>query len=378
MSKYLICLKNYLFRREENLMQVKKLPVAVPAIIGLHYHAFSLTPIFCNKKYLPWFYSHYIQVYCTNDFSEVNGSPWFNFVSIDLWDNGIPFLSNNHLLDLRTIKDNKIDVVKLITGYIDRGWYTDAEVDDFYIPFRFAYQKKKKPHDILIFGYDLNNKCFDTAGFNTQNEFAYEKLSFDDFEKAFLNNNSTMVDLDNGGTNCLRFFKTIEGIECDFDPILLAQLLEDYLNSADTTEKFRMFRQPSKKRVYGIETYQFFKEYFHLLLNKEIKFDIRPIQLLWEHKKCMLLRIKYMSENNIISPYSSIYDDYVDIEQKVLSARNLMIKYNMTNEKKVVMTIIDIIDEIKNKEQVILTSLLKELPQKQLALAENIKSDTVG
>jgi FixJ family two-component response regulator len=50
----------------------------------------------------------------------------------------------------------------------------------------------------------------------------------------------------------------------------------------------------------------------------------------------------------------------------------------MTNEKKVVMTIIDIIDEIKNKEQVILTSLLKELPQKQLALAENIKSDTVG
>jgi hypothetical protein len=342
-------------------MNVKKLPITVPAIIGLHYHAYSLAAAFCYEKYLPWFYSHYIQVYCTDDFSKVNGSPWFNFVSIDLWDNGIPFLSNNHLLDQKTVISNKIDVVNLIRSYIDRGWYTYAEIDDFYIPFRSAYQKRRQAHDIFIFGYDLKNNCFDVVGFNNKNVFAFEKLNFGDFEKAYYNSNLTMLDVDNGGGSFIRFFKVLEELECKFDLILVTELLSDYINSVDTTEKLRMYKTPIKKRVYGMDTYNFFKEYYRSLLDKKIGYDIRPIHLLWEHKKCMLLRIEYMYKNNFISQLNTIYDDYKHIVRKTLVARNLMLKYNLANDKESIIRIINILDDIENRERVLLTSLLDEI-----------------
>lgn len=182
-------------------MNAKKLPIGTPPIIGLHYHAYPLAVVLNYEKYLPWFYSHYIQVYCTNDFSEVNGSPWFNFVSFDLWDNGIPYLSNNHLLDQKTVITNKIDVINLVKSYLDRGWYIYAEIDDYYIPFRYSYQKQRQPHDIFIFGYDSKNHSFDTAGFNSKSEFSLNELDFNDFEKAFFDNQATMLQIDNGGNN---------------------------------------------------------------------------------------------------------------------------------------------------------------------------------
>lgn len=332
-------------------MSVKRLSVTMPPIVGLHYHAYPLSVAFNYEKFLPWFYCHYIQVFCSKNFSEPNGSSWLNFVSFDLWNNGIPFISDNHLLDRQSIVDNKIDIVNYVINYTNRGWYTYVEVDDFYIPFRNAYQKYRQPHDLFIFGYDINNKTFDVAGFNSEDEFSYDKLSFEDFEKAYHYNDSNICDIDTGSFNFIRTFKVLDDWEYEFDLKLFVELLDDYINSIDTTEKFRMYRTPANARVYGMEVYQVLKEYYKLLLRNEIEFDIRPIHLLWEHKKCMSLRIKYIVDTGLVANLNSAYDDYREIEQKLLNARNLMLKYEVTNDAKSLTKIISILEEVENEER---------------------------
>lgn len=342
-------------------MENKKLPIIKPPIIGLHYHAYPLSAVLSHKQYWAWFFSHYIQVYGVKNFSEVWGSPWYNFASFDIWYYGIPYISNNHMLDKRAVIENKIDIGALVKSYIERGWYTYAEIDDFFIPFRESYQKCRKPHDIFIFGYDLKENSFETVGFNINQEYSFDKLDFRDFEKAFSDNYASMSKEDLGGINFIRFFKVIEEPDCEFDIKLVKESINDYLNSVDTMEKYRMYRTPPQGRVYGMETYYYLKEYFRLIIEQKLSYDIRPIHLFWEHKSCMLLRLKYMCENNLIKKRTLVYDEYKNIENQAFIARNFMIKYKLTNNSNNLKKIIDILDNLENVERALLTSVLEEL-----------------
>lgn len=340
-------------------MGKKRLSIIKPPIIGLHYHAYPLSALLSHKEYWPWFYSHYIQVYAKQDLSDLWGSPWFNFASWDIWNYGIPYISNTHMLDQRAVIENDIDVVTLIKNYIDREWYTYAEIDDYFIPFRDCYQKYRSPHDIFIYGYD--DDSFEVAGFNYSRIFSFDKLKFSDFEKAFRENQATMCKVDFGGNNFLRIFKVLEEQSCEFDIKLVMDLISDYLNSVDTMEKFHMYRTPEQGRAYGLETYYYLKKYFKLLNEKKIHYDIRPIHLFWEHKSCMLLRLKYMCEHNIIRERKSICDDYRKIVNSAFRARDYLLKYEFTKSGNDLEKIIAILDNNENIERELLTLVLEEL-----------------
>ncbi len=336
-----------------------KLPVATPPIIGLHNYAAALSVVFSDERFLPWFYSQFIQLSCPTSFS--NPGWLLGFVSPNIWDNAIPFFTQPMHLNKQTVVENKISITDYVISNIKMGYYVYVGVDDYYIPFRSAYKKYGQPHDLFIFGYDSEDKTFDVAGFNSNSVYSYSKLSFEDFEKAFHLSSPTGSRIDPEIFNFIWSFKVNEEVECFFDLKLFTEMLKDYVYSTDTTEKFRMCKIPKEGYAYGMETYHYLKQYFYLLLEDKLYFDIRSIHLFWEHKKCMNLRIKYLYEKGYIDKSITDFNNYSEIEKKLLIARTLMQKYRIKKDNQLLNNIISILDEAETKERALLLQLLELL-----------------
>ena len=70
-----------------------------------------------------------------------------------------PFLSIEVLDIEEFIGDgNERDLIEKVIHYIDQGKYVYLPVDWFYIPAYQMYEEQHDAHDILVFGYDQENR----------------------------------------------------------------------------------------------------------------------------------------------------------------------------------------------------------------------------
>jgi hypothetical protein len=134
-------------------------------------------------------------------------------------------------------------------------------------------------------------------------------------------------------------------------------MLDDYINSINTSEKYRIYDNPLADRVFGMDIYKYLHKYFDLLMSDKINYDIRPLHILYEHKKCMVLRLKYMYNNNYINNIQYIYDKCKDVEMKSIVVRNLQLNYFITKEKKYIYKIKNKLFEIEQNEMSALNCL---------------------
>ncbi|MDP4147672.1 MAG: hypothetical protein Q8936_24925, partial [Bacillota bacterium] len=285
----------------------KVLPFSIPPIIGYQMHAFPLTVVLDNEECLPWFYSNYIQLFCKEqftgtffDFFNLNTGEWLNFCYP-----GSPHVIYN-AVDPVVLYTGGVNVTEFLMNYIDRGYYICIFLDEFHIPGKRPYQKSRFNHDSLIFGYDSKEGYFHTAGFDNTGAYTRSILSFEDFEKAHLSS-----DIE---TCLIVLFKKNTDIKYEFDLKLVTEMLEDYVKSRNSSERLRMLRNPEKDIVYGIGIYKQLIKYIEVLAETDIEFDhIKPFHILWEHKKCMLLRLKYIEEKCKITSIAEYYSSYEKI-----------------------------------------------------------------
>ena len=98
----------------------------------------------------------------------------------------------------------------------------------------------------------------------------------------------------------------------EFDLNLVLEQIRDYIESNNTSEKFRMLDAP-EDGIYGIETYCYL---IHCLLEQRNNFDLRLLHILWEHKKCMLNRLIYMENKGYLDPSENLSVAYNKIGKR--------------------------------------------------------------
>lgn len=143
-----------------------------------------------------------------------------------------------------------------------------------------------------------------------------------------------------------------------FDIALVKELLGDYLYSQNSSERVRGFYNPTDDYYYGMQVYANLK--LHYDVENIIHSDIRPLHVLWEHKKLMFQRIKYMIDKGYLKP-DSYLDDYSEIERLALVCRNLLLKYRLSPNKSRIPNLTTQLDAIVEKEKAILDKLLNEI-----------------
>lgn len=329
-------------------MQMKKLHIEAPPIIGYLHHAYLLTVAQEHPSFEQWFNCNYIQLIYYPDRS------WLNFYRFEL----AGAFAYCPLVDVQqlkpeTVKINNLDLIDFAVSCINQNCYVWLFTDEYYDPARRAYQTEHLIHENLLYGYNLDEGCFYTAGYGLRGKYVFSEISFCNFMNGF---NSSNVNYP------IKILKPLDIITYKFDIENAKNLLTDYANSKNTSERSRIINNPTSDCVYGMDIYNHLKAYFKGLPDTPDVFsDIRMLHIFWEHKKCITSRIKYMYENKYIDNADSIINAYSDMENKTLMLRGLQLKYNLKHDVNLIRKIISMLDEMKTEEEYLLNRLLELL-----------------
>lgn len=324
-------------------MSEKVLGIEVPPIYGYLHHAYHLSVAQKHPRFTEWFFCNYIQL---KYYPETG---WLNFFSLDIQNNYYPLVSLE-VLSNTTLKTNKVDILDFIINSVNDNSYVWLYIDAFYEPGKYSFNIRHFIHESLIYGYNLNKRCLYMAGFDNKSSYSLYKIGFEDFLMAY---NGVM------STCEIKTLKPNQNVSYEFDLINVKSLIEDYVHSYNTSLRNRMFGNINSDIIYGIEIYKYLKNNFENPVTSDYLKDIRPLHILWEHKKVMVSRIKFLSDNKYIENAEAVLSQLINIENKVLKLRNRQIKYTLTDHTYLLQNIINGFSELYVLENQALNELLK-------------------
>ncbi|AEY67383.1 hypothetical protein [Clostridium sp. BNL1100] len=330
-----------------------QLKINQPPIVCYLHHAYPLTSAMHHEDFNSWFFSNYIQLEYRRQSKELN---FFTYI---ICGNSvfIPILDYK-ILDLEFIFKNKIDIIEFIKNSIENGYYVTTYTDEFFIPERTAYKNDHFRHDIMIYGFDLNKKIFNVIGYNDKNDYATSSVEFSDFEKAYLNSINKQNDL--------ILFKPKDNRSYEpsftFDIENVKSLLYDYVFSQNSSHRLRTIGNPKEDFTYGIEVYNELMDCYRwaIDIDKEVC-DIRQPHLLYEHKKTMADRIHYLVAKKYLKREYDFASTYTELKIISLKIRNMIIKYNIVNDKSLINRSIEILQNMFEKEKKTAQDLLEAI-----------------
>lgn len=332
------------------------LPITTPPVIGYLHHAYPLSILANWEVYLPWFHSNYIQLYCPQNLQALQGQRTMKFNFYRRPDQRVSFSPylKVQLLNRDLIFKSPPDILPFIVDCIDKGYYVQPTVDEYFLPDSAAYEKRPLVHETLIYGYD--KQTFVGIGYNKNGDYASYHIMFSELKQAVV-----LADLTGHyDPDGLRLFKYIPQAEYDFDIHLVREQFTDLLYSRNTSHRFRMVANPSDG-AYGLATYPCLKSYIESFLYSPFSFDIRPAHILWEHKKCMVDRLKYMETQGYLKSEDGFSAQYEALARKTSMLRMTLLKFKITRSPDLIHRVLSNLDDIGEAEQSLLQDLVKKL-----------------
>jgi hypothetical protein len=248
------------------------------------------------------------------------------------------------------------DLQQFVIDCINKGYYIFTYINEFYVPDRLHYGVTDFIRENLIYGYD--SKSFHIAGFNDEQVFSYSTLPFSELEISFAfmgEENECIEDL------VLTRFTEVNSYKLDVN--LIIESIEDYLNSFNSSSRHRMYKKPVDLS-FGIEVYDYLRKYIRMQKN-HLDLCMGNIQIMWEHKKCMIQRLKFLEAKLLFTFDSSIMSQYEEIAHVLLIIRNLMLKYSINRKTEIINKIDASLEHIKNSEREVLNRILNELKKRK-------------
>ncbi|MFD1886720.1 hypothetical protein [Paenibacillus wenxiniae] len=339
-------------------MNAVKLPIIKPDIHGYLCNAYPLSVAMQHQSAEAWFYSNYIQLICAGNFPE---GKFFSFYTSNLsWYDF--FLScpliNYQQIDYRFLDKYEDGLIGFICDSIHTGQYVYLYVDESYISHKKAYKKYPLPHEMLIFGYDKENRKFHVSGYNADIIFGEYEVNFEEFLLAFNNCDKTK-----NNRHYISLLEYNEKHTYRFDINLVIQSLTELKDSLNSSFHFRSLSPPSNW-IYGLSIYDHIIRYLEYeIITLTEKIDVRIFHTLWEHKNVMVGRLKYMKENKYLNHSEKFIEKYTEIESISMTLRSIAMMYNLNDNPARIGSLIEKLKELKQMEESILSELIVQLEQ---------------
>ena len=226
----------------------------------------------------------------------------------------------------------------------------------------------------MVYGYNSDRKHFNIFGFDNNHNFTKNHVDFLAFKKAF---NSMKGNNKNVRDHYIMSYKVKDVNEIEYpqknfnyfdyqlDLKLIKESIREYLTSQNSSEKFSMFYTPmaNDEFGFGIGVYDHLTKYFEKILNQDDcnNIDFRSIHGLLEHKQLMLSRVKYMQKNSYVDNCDMLIVMLRDIMNQAIILRNLVFKFNITKDKRLIERGAYIADKIKKAEYDALSLMLTKI-----------------
>ncbi len=339
----------------------KKIPVQEPPVTSYMFYMYPLSIIRPHVAFTPWICSNYIQLYHYNDrdlkfyvspFSPKGGKRNSYYVAC-------PFLEIQNL-EQSMITRTRDDIIQFVIASLDEDWHVQLDVDYFHLPSTAPYQQFHFLHEVLVSGYDDNNGTFEISGYGKSWKYHVATITFSDLCEAVstvdktLNDNAYPVDQSDESPKAF-LYRSDNNKKYEIDIGQMYESLSDYLESANTAEKYRMLYVPQEDGLWGVSVYSYLTE----LLDRCRSLDALtiPLRVLWEHKKIMVERIGYLEEHGYIDSGYRIFEEYSEVATMANHVRWLLLKCLMKPKVSLVRKASDILRDIAEREYRVLSNL---------------------
>ena len=326
----------------------KELPLTVPPINGLQYIANPLAIILNDEQGWTWFFCDYVQLIW---YKEEKLLSFYNKYINEI-PTCIPCLEFQCLEKKFAIKN--INVIQFMIDAINEGWYIFSSYDEQYIPNTYGYsQKKCWYHDFMMHGYDLDKREFFFTIYTKRGKYERNVVEFDKFLEGFLNSQST-----NFQFNRINLFRKNEKYVFYFDKEELIKQMEWYIESRCEDVKYTVPYWHEEK-VYGLKVYDYIIDIFKEVDNSI--WDMRMLHMLWEHKKCMKMRIDYMISHKIIKENVDLVTMFEEMEHKAEQLKLIQLKMRIKNDMSLCKKIVIELENMRGLDERSMRYLLKIL-----------------
>lgn len=350
--------------------QMLELKVKMQLDITTYLHrSLPLCIILAYDKYLPWYYSRFLQVF---SFTDDKGFSELNYLE--------PRDCSSEVMDMVCLGYHLLDKVDNIIDFIieklNRGYYLIINIDEYYLSNKWAYNKNHFVHSSLIYGYDNVAEQLLVIGFNEDMLFTKMTFNYAQFFEAY---NNGKIHYKQSAPWCESSAIQIvrpKGFEAEF-PFSFERFMRElssYIFSAGDEDRLYTFEYPSSRVVYGIEVYDILiKDLEGLLLGKAIM-DYRGIHLLAEHKKGIYERLEYVIfKNALTGNIVKLKEAYLEVVNLANAMRLVGLEFSykdldIANSKKQKNTIKEIIEMVKKLKAIEYDILLQIYRQLELDL----------
>ena len=334
---------------------MKTLPIGYPDITAYPHHAHLYSIMNGIDKYekykLPWLSNNYVQLEYESDNLDFS-------IGFDI----LPLLENCPWLIKDSISHEMIsekwdDIIDFLIDAINVNYYIYIEVDEFYIKEYDNYKKKHLSHTILIYGYDEEVKEFYVADFYKDRKYYFAKVTFEEIKKGYENISTTFL----LGIILLRK-KDSSYFTYEYSRTGLIKNLEDFLYSKNTKERnmiinYKRVMPHVNESVFGLSVfdsicYSFSKTGYVPLTN---------LYVIKEHIKVLEIIVLQLSKLGLVEDWENIYFVLQDIYRKSELSIYLNIKYRISNKNQLITRIIELIQEIKTKEELLVKKIIDNI-----------------
>ncbi|WP_127534751.1 hypothetical protein [Paenibacillus kobensis] len=333
------------------------LPLAQPPIISYLHHAYPLSVVSGREEVLPWLYSQYVQLRCFKDVHAYKYRDLFNFYTTSS-----KMLEIVPHLQVERIPKSFImrwtgDPVQFLTESIDQGYCCIIYVRQHYHEKLFYFHDVDYTHELMIFGYDKEEKQFDLYGFNGDDNLVKFRRSFDEVIELWTR---TPVEQEwQAPVNLIRY--NPEG-SFDFRIDNLADVIEDYLTGADSTLRFMLWKFPvDHESAFGIDVYPLVLQMLNEVERGELFLDYRIYHLIWEHKRLMTERLRYLENKRFLSSDRLWSVRYEAVENTALAIRLGVLKAIKTRSESDLSNLKRLVGQMVEQEVELLTGVVQEL-----------------
>ena len=336
------------------------LPTVIPPIKAFPDYACPLTIILSHENTLEWFYCNYIHLYfIINQRVDPMGFYIPDYKG-NLFNTFIPWI-DYQILNRDLIFNLNINIIDILKYSLDNEQYIVLYWDEFYIPNGICVEEKPHYwHKTFIYGYDDLSENFYTYGYKGNGQYESCLICYKDFHSSFYSNKGEMKEVHKK----IYFLKFDTEREYKFDLKCVIDHLNDYLYSVDVTRRFNNSFNPLKGIKFGFSVYDCLKDYYDKpYIVKDIASSSYHIALciLYEHKKVMLSRIRFLQDEKHLDDFNKLIQDYEVVVNNSCMLKNLFIKYTILGDETITKKIVFEINKIANLEKKVLEGLIKKI-----------------
>lgn len=351
-----------LVRQPVQTASQKILPLAKPLVKGYQYLGYALSVVMTHKESLPWVYHQFIQL----------SSPNYQWVD---------FYHPHEFSDYPWLETNETDCADLNAEQLIATWvdlinqekYLVMFIDEYHLSHTAFYQEEHYSHDIMLHGYDLEQKIFWASGYNRDFQYGEYKVSIDELLAAhfsFQESTKRLITIryQQAPVHSPKVISVVVSLEG------LIEQLQDYLDSRPSSWR-RNDIQQANAHFYGMEIYDILQNNIQTFIENNTKADIRAFHIWYEHKLAMEQRLDYLAQN--VEGLQAIFDQYPtmmvslkELTRQATIIRNLLLKYNKSGNIASLERATQLLKTMRTEEEQVLHTVL-------MALKQNVQSVSI-